>query len=738
MKAFGLLAFAAAVAVTVATPIVERAPTNAIVEHRPTHLPANPDGLPLDPCLEKRFNHGLWVAPGKTPYYEVICDSTINAALTAQAGSITNEKCMELCNDMDGCQGVVITTENACSLSTGGAGNLVAAKGTSAWVATTIGERSIASPERNGIGSGNPPLDPCADSAKNNFLNWTAPGGRTYQLRCNTILDVATYISGPDDNARCMLACDSTDDCLGVFQPTGSGDCFFAIGQYVGLSTKLGSAAWIPTYLLPSTDPGSKRGLNDTHIDMSVCTNNIYNGHTIPTPGGGELMKIVCNSGVLASSLVQFHAKKMSVNECLVGCKMNNDLSGNCVGVYLDKDGNCIMGLGTYNGLTPMQDSIALIPAAGARKDRRSQIEGIPPSSPDTKRELNDRNTALSVCLHGQTVSNPYGGEWMQVVCNYGVLATNLITYEKEGMTFEDCLINCQINYCVGVYLYKSNYCIVGTGTYNGLTRVDDATALIPASIPLRERSASIEGKVVEPTMEERDSSYCPSMNEQQITDASGSTYEISCDITLADLQVLGYGMTADRCTTACDNQADCIFATLQPNGECGSLTNPLGPVVPSPMTGAMTFKRIYKTDPRSSTGVETIEKRQLPIDRYDWACTYAGDEAPISNLNTALESFCSQYDGYPVEAGGAWLGNTWTVNGYQIWCAVHNAPGGKSFPITYNECIWGFQAVRDSCSPDGQLSHGSQGGYAWFYAQFTTYLIGINGNAPDPCNGSC
>lgn len=75
--------------------------------------------------------------------FDPSCDYTIDATLTAQAGSFTNEKCMKLCSNTDGCQGVVMTSENACSLSTGGAGDLAKAHGVSAWVATSIAERSV-------------------------------------------------------------------------------------------------------------------------------------------------------------------------------------------------------------------------------------------------------------------------------------------------------------------------------------------------------------------------------------------------------------------------------------------------------------------------------------------------------------------------------------------------------------------------------------------------------------------
>lgn len=72
MKVTGLLALAAAVAPVMATPIIERTPVSTIKERRAKPLPANPDGMPLDPCAEKKkFNHGTWMVPIIGPYYEL-------------------------------------------------------------------------------------------------------------------------------------------------------------------------------------------------------------------------------------------------------------------------------------------------------------------------------------------------------------------------------------------------------------------------------------------------------------------------------------------------------------------------------------------------------------------------------------------------------------------------------------------------------------------------------------------
>ena len=72
MKVTSLLALAAAVTSVTATPVLERSPVNAVQERRSKPLPANPDGLPLDPCAEKKkFNHGTWEVPIIGPFYEL-------------------------------------------------------------------------------------------------------------------------------------------------------------------------------------------------------------------------------------------------------------------------------------------------------------------------------------------------------------------------------------------------------------------------------------------------------------------------------------------------------------------------------------------------------------------------------------------------------------------------------------------------------------------------------------------
>ncbi|KAK4540074.1 hypothetical protein LTR36_009815 [Oleoguttula mirabilis] len=429
MKLSGLLALAATVVVAVATPIIESSLMAANIGQRSVeskrdvpeinhHLPANPDGLPLDPCKDKKvFNLGVWMVPIYGPYYMVHCDSTIAATLIPQAGAQTNEDCMKLCTHTDGCQGVVMTSANTCSLSTGGAGNLVSAKGISAWVATNFGKRSVDSTE----------------------------AGNYNQAEIRNSRDVST----------------------------------------------------------------NKRELVGTHSNLDVCTGNRFNGYTITAPDGGQVFTIVCNYGLLASDL--FVSSAGSLDDCARNC----DAVEGCSAADLDTNTVCFMATGTYHGLTPMTGSIALVGASVLGRETRSW--------PDDK----------------------------------------------------------------------------------------------------------IRAPVVE--------------------------------------------------------------------------------------------KAVVKKDGN-------------PIYDYDWVCTFDGIETPAKDIKSAYENLCWNRDGYPVKSSGEWLSNTLTINGNQIYIAVHSVPPhGKTFILYFDQCIWGFEAVMASCGPDG-----NQGGYIYYYNQFSTYLIGINGNTPNPCNGAC
>lgn len=93
---------------------------------------------------------------------------------------------------------------------------------------------------------------------------------------------------------------------------------------------------------------------------------------------------------------------------------------------------------------------------------------------------------------------------------------------------------------------------------------------------------------------------------------------------------------------------------------------------------------------------------------RYHGMLTWSssGVQPPISVVEDAYESFCNKFDGHTVAADGTWTNNTWTIKGNLVYLAVHAAgPNGKAFVLSYNNCIWGFEAVRDSCSINGGVS---------------------------------
>ncbi|KAI7357261.1 hypothetical protein KC354_g10082 [Hortaea werneckii] len=134
---------------------------------------------------------------------------------------------------------------------------------------------------------------------------------------------------------------------------------------------------------------------------------------------------------------------------------------------------------------------------------------------------------------------------------------------------------------------------------------------------------------------------------------------------------------------------------------------------VATPLPQRQRIKRQTKPDP----------------DAHQTDCFYHGGYADYKSIDKAIHGFCNNDDGGNVKSG-EWFSKTYHIGGHDIMLSIHNLDPKHEHLITLNHCVWGFGYIVEDCA--GGEGHPTFGGYTMQYNRKLTYVLGVDGNAPD------
>ncbi|GAB1738387.1 hypothetical protein NU219Hw_g3196t1 [Hortaea werneckii] len=114
--------------------------------------------------------------------------------------------------------------------------------------------------------------------------------------------------------------------------------------------------------------------------------------------------------------------------------------------------------------------------------------------------------------------------------------------------------------------------------------------------------------------------------------------------------------------------------------------------------------------------------------DAHQTDCFYHGGYADYNSIDKAIHSLCNNNVGGNVKSG-EWFSKTYHVGGHDIMLSIHNLDPKHEHLITLNHCVWGFGYIVEDCA--GGEGHPTFGGYTMQYNRKLTYVLGVDGNAP-------
>ncbi|KAI7159962.1 hypothetical protein KC349_g3819 [Hortaea werneckii] len=156
---------------------------------------------------------------------------------------------------------------------------------------------------------------------------------------------------------------------------------------------------------------------------------------------------------------------------------------------------------------------------------------------------------------------------------------------------------------------------------------------------------------------------------------------------------------------SANSNRQDCI--------DRGLSQLPQNNTVATPPPQRQRLKRQTKPDP----------------DAHETDCFYYGGYTDYDSIDKAIHSLCNNNDGGNVKSG-EWFSKTYHVGGHDILLSIHNLDPKHEHLITLNHCVWGFGYIVEDCV--GGEGHPTFDGYTMQYNRRLTYVLGVDGNAPE------
>lgn len=423
-----------------------------------------------------------------------------------------------------------------------------------------------------------------------------------------------------------------------------------------------------------------------------------------------------------------------------------------------------------YNFTTQM--STALVPAQSVQ-NQPSGIEGFTGDGPS-----NDDGLPLDPCgvdkgkYDGGTWTTPLGnskGITYKLHCD-SALATDwsvriILSQNKpdSAVANEVCMKNCDgWKGCKGIMEAAPELCVMAIGSYANLVDYPGCSTWLPIyGTPGRRElsTADVQDEVGHSSVASQGvAAKGLELFEKKLevtgTTAAPTKHQDDVDVTLSATPLRPLGNICQVLFTGDMREAcEAMNVPHPPKGTHNDLLVPaLATMTDQPSASLITeiCNKIFSVEssrqncidqglahlPQNATVVTPPPqskrlKRQTRSDpdAHQTDCFYHGGYADYNSIDKAIHGLCNNNDGGNVKSG-EWFSKTYHVAGHDIMLSIHNLDPKHEHLITLNHCVWGFGYIVEDCA--GGEGHPTFGGYTMQYNRRLTYVLGVDGNAPE------